>query len=204
MSENKPEQPGGAEANEFKPQVGAVAEAGWLGVWIDKAGIIFAVGIVLSMLILIQEVFLRYVLNSPTSWAHETTIFLCAVAFVYGGLYCAARNAHIRVVIIYDYVPAKIRRVLDIIISLVSAISALFFAWAAWFMVKRAVFEPGGNFRLETSGSAWNPPTPALLKVFMLVVMLVLAVQFLILAFNYARGNVSNPSNNNNQGGGGS
>ncbi|MFT4942047.1 MAG: C4-dicarboxylate transporter DctQ subunit [Paraglaciecola sp.] len=200
MSENKLEQTGETDIYEFKPQVGAVVEAGWLGVWIDRAGIIFAIGIVVAMLILIQEVFLRYVLNSPTSWAHETTIFICAVAFVYGGLYCAARNAHIRVVIIYDYVPAKIRRVLDIFISLVSAISALFFSWAAWFMVERAVFEPGGNFRLETSGSAWNPPTPGLLKVFMLVVMLVLALQFLILAINYARGNVSGLPNNSKQG----
>lgn len=201
MPENKLEPLLETKIEEFKPQVGAVAEAGWLGIWVDRAGIIFAIGIILSMLILIQEVFLRYVLNSPTSWAHETTIFLCAVAFVYGGLYCAARNTHIRVVIIYDYVPAKFRRVLDIIISLVSAISALFFAWAAWFMVKRAVFEPGGSIRLETSGSAWNPPTPALLKVFMLVVMLVLAVQFLILAVNYARGKTSDSSKPDNQGG---
>lgn len=167
---------------------GVIAEAGILGQWIDKGGIFFAAGIVLSMLILIQEVFLRYVLNAPTTWAHESTIFLCSIAFIYGGLYCSARDSHIRVVIIYDYVPARVRRVLDIIISLISATAAVFFAWAAWLMVKRAAFEPGGNIRFETSGSAWDPPTPAMLKIFMLVVLITLAVQFLLLAANYARG----------------
>ena len=169
----------------------AVAQAGGLGWLINKGGIVFAAGIVLSAVILIQEVFLRYVLNAPTIWAHETTIFLCAVAFVYGGLYCTARNAHIRVVIIYDRLHGKLRRAFDVVISLICAISAGFFSYAAWLMVKRAVFAPDGSFRLETSGSAWNPPTPALLKLFMLAVLVVMTVQFLILAFHYARGDVS-------------
>ena len=167
---------------------GAVAQAGKLGRLIDKGGIIFATGIFIAMLILIQEVFLRYVLNSPTIWAHETTIFLCAVAFIYGGLYCAARNTHIRVVILYDLVSPGVRRFLDVVISLVCMISAATFAWASWLMVERAAFAPDGSFRLETSGSAWNPPTPSLLKIFMLAVMVVLAIQFLVLAVNYARG----------------
>lgn len=167
---------------------GAIPEAGWLGRIIDKVGIVFAAGIVVSMAILIQEVFLRYVLNAPTIWAHETTIFLCSVAFVYGGLYVVSRNTHIRVVLIYDLLSPGVRRIFDIVISLVCATSAAFFAWASWLMVERAIFRPDGSFRLETSGSAWNPPTPALLKVFTLAVMVVMTIQFLILAVNYARG----------------
>lgn len=172
---------------------GAIVQAGLLGWVIDKVGIIFAIGIFVAMLILIQEVFLRYVLNSPTMWAHETTIFLCAVSFIYGGLYCAARNSHIRVVIIYDLLQGKARRIMDIIISIICALSSGIFAWASWLMVKRAAFMPDGSFRLETSGSAWNPPTPALLKIFMLAVLVVMAFQFVILAFNYARGKGTAP-----------
>ena len=171
----------------LETDAGAIEEAGWLGRIIDKGGIVFAIGIVLSMTILIQEVFLRYVLNSPTIWAHETTIFLCAIAFVYGGLYCTARNAHIRVVIIYDRLSPGPRRVFNIVISLICATSAGFFAWASWLMVERAAFRPDGSFRLQTSGSAWDPPTPAVLKIFMLAVLVVMTVQFVILAVNYAR-----------------
>lgn len=165
----------------------AIPEAGALGRLIDRLGIVFAIGIVLAMLILIQEVVLRYVFNAPTIWAHETTVFLCGIAFIYGGLYCSARNSHIRVVVLYDFVPRKVRRVLDVLISLVCAVCAGFFTWAAWIMVQRAAFLPDGALRLERSGSAWDPIYPGLLKILMLVTLGVMTVQFLILSYNYAR-----------------
>lgn len=165
----------------------AIAESGWLGKIIDRCGIVFAVGIVCSMVILIQEIVLRYMFGSPTIWAHETTVFLCAISFVYGGLYCTARDQHIRVVLVYDYVSEGVRRVLDIAISIVSMIASLFFAWAAWLMVKRAIFRPDGSVHFETSGSAWDPAYPAWLKLFLLATLCIMAMQFLILAWNHAR-----------------
>jgi len=165
----------------------AVAEAGRLGCAIDKTAYLFAAGLVAAALILLLEVFLRYVLGSPTLWAHETTIFLCSMAFVFGGLYCTCRNKHIRVVLIYDHLSPRWRRGADVLISFSCALASGFFAWASWSMVKRAVLTPSGQLRLETTGSAWSAPTPALIKVFILVVMALLVVQFLILAVNYAR-----------------
>ncbi len=165
----------------------AIAESGFLGRLINRGGIIFAVGIVLSMVILIQEVVLRYVFGAPTIWAHETTIFLCAIAFTYGGLYGVARNTHIRVVIFYDLVHGRARQVLDAIISLICMGASIFFAWASWLMVTRAIFRPDGSIHFETSGSAWDPPFPATLKLFLLAVLVVMALQFLILAVNYLR-----------------
>ncbi|MGQ7847029.1 TRAP transporter small permease subunit [Granulosicoccus sp. 3-233] len=165
----------------------AVAEAGWLGRLIDRGGILFSIGIVCSMLILIQEIVLRYVFGAPTIWAHETTVFLCALAFIYGGLYCTARDQHIRVVLLYDHVKGRARRVLDVAISIVSMIASLFFAWAAWIMVKRAIYRPDGSLHFETSGSAWDPTYPAWLKLFLLATLSVMALQFLILAWNHAR-----------------
>lgn len=162
-------------------------EAGLFGRLVNRAGYIFAAGIVVSAAILLLEVFMRYALNSPTTWAHETTVFLCAIAFTFGGLYCASRNSHIRVVLIYDYLPKSLRRVMDIAISLSCAIASGFFAYASWHMVKRAIFAPSGEIRLETSGSAWNPPIPALIKIAVLIVMVLLVVQFLVFAVNYAR-----------------
>ncbi|WP_067335215.1 TRAP transporter small permease subunit [Stappia indica] len=181
MSE-QPELPGHTE------EAGAIEEAGLLGRLIDRGGLVFAVGIVVSMAILINEVALRYIFNAPTIWAHETTIFLCGVAFIYGGLYCTARDRHIRVVLIYDVLPPSARRLLDIAISLICAAASAMFAYAAWLMVQRAAFRPDGSFRLETSGSAWDPPFPGLLKVFLLAVLAVMALQFLVLAVNYAKG----------------
>lgn len=166
----------------------AIPQAGRLGRWIDKAGIVPAIGIVIAAGILLNEVVLRYVLNAPTIWAHETSIFLCGVAFVYGGLYCAARDRHIRVVLLYDVLPSHWRRRFDVAISVVCAIAAAFFTWATWLMVERAAFRPDGTFRLETSGSAWDPVFPGVMKIFLMATMAAITLQFLVLAWNHARG----------------
>lgn len=176
-----------ADAPELDRPAGPLPEAGAIGRWIDRAGNLFAGFFLVSMAILIFEIFMRYVLNAPTLWAHETTIFLCATAFIFGGVYCAAHNRHIRVVLIYDAVPPRIRKGLNIVISLTCLFSAAFFAYASWVMVQRALWAPNGSFRLERTGSAWNPPTPGLLKLFLLTMLLVLCVQFLVISFNYAR-----------------
>lgn len=162
-------------------------ESGLMGRLVDRAAYLFAAGIVLSAGILLMEVFLRYVLNRPTIWAHETTVFLCGLAFTFGGLYCTSRNSHIRVVLIYDSLSGRVRRLFDVVISAICAIASAFFAYASWHMVTRAVWAPSGEIRLETTGSAWSPPTPALIKIFIFVVMVLLVLQFLILAVNYAR-----------------
>ncbi|MBO0904674.1 TRAP transporter small permease subunit [Jiella sonneratiae] len=165
----------------------AVAEAGLLGRLIEKGGVFVASLFVVSAAIIIYEIFMRYVLNEPTLWVTETTIFLCAVAFIYGGLYCVARDRHIRVVLLYDFLPPAWRRVFDVAISALCLISACFFAWASWTMVEKSWWAPTGALRLEGTGSAWNPPTPALMKGFLMLVMITMAIQFVILAVNYAR-----------------
>lgn len=173
------------QAIDHGKEVAADPHSGRLGQMIHATGIVFAVGILLSAAILVAEVVLRYVFNAPTIWAHETVIFLNATAFVFGGLYAAACNSHIRVVLIYDFLKKSIKRRFDIGISLACAGASATFAWAAWSGVKRAIWTPAGDFRLETSGSAWNPPTPGLLKLFLLGILIIMAVQFVIFALSY-------------------
>ena len=163
-------------------------QSGLFGQAVTKIAPLFAIGFLLAMAILIFEIFMRHVFNSPTLWGHETTTALAAAGFIFGGLYCASRNRHIRVVIIYDIAGPKLRKSLDIVISLICAISSGFFAWAAWLMVKRAAFTPAGDIHLETTGSAFNAPYPGLLKIFMLIVLIALTIQFIILSINYLRG----------------
>ncbi len=171
----------------------AVPETGLLGRLIAKAGTVFAFCFLISMVILLMEVILRYVFHSPTLWAHETTSFLTSVGFLFGGLYCIARDKHIRVVLIYDSLSHKMRRYFNIVISLINCLAAGIFAWASWQMVKRAAFAPDGSVRFEASGSAWNPPFPAFTKIFLLIILILMTVQFLILAWKYA---VKRPDNN--------
>ncbi|MFV0335623.1 MAG: TRAP transporter small permease subunit [Tropicimonas sp.] len=169
----------------------AVDEAGGLGRGIVHLGFVFAIGILLSAGVLFYEVVMRYLFNAPTIWAHETVVFINATAFVYGGLYTAALNRHIRVVLFYDHLGPRLRRAFDVVISLTCMLSCAAFTWAAWQSVKRAVWAPNGSVHIETSGSAWNPPFPGLLKVFLLVILIAMAVQFLMLAISYAKRKVT-------------
>jgi C4-dicarboxylate transporter, DctQ subunit len=165
----------------------ASPESGRFGKGIEATGMLFAVGILISAGLLFFEVIMRYAFNSPTTWVHETVVFLNAAAFIFGGLYAAALDRHIRVVLFYDRLKPSMRRGFDVAISLTCLVSSGFFAWAAWQSVKRAVWTPQGEIRLETSGSAWNPAYPGLLKIFLFAILILLAVQFAILAVNYAR-----------------
>jgi C4-dicarboxylate transporter, DctQ subunit len=133
------------------------------------------------------EVVMRYAFNRPTIWVHETTIALTAVCFAFGGAYCLATDRHIRVVLLYDAVGPRARRWLDVAISLVGAASCGLMAWAAWSLASRAFFTPQGAFRLETSGSAWNPPFPAIVKGVLFITLCVMCVQLLLQAYCHIR-----------------
>jgi len=148
----------------------------------------FAGLFVISMVILIYEVVMRYVFNAPTIWVHETTVFLCAVGFVFGGLHSVSRNGHIRVVLLYDWVSERTRRCLDVGIYVACSLATGIFSYALWPTVVKSFWSPSGAFRVVTSGSAWNPPYPSLLRAFLFVTLIATTLQFAIFAVQRLRG----------------
>lgn len=179
--------PPGETAPHEATRAGVPVEAGWLGRAVEGGALVVALGIVAAAVMLLMEVFLRYVLNAPTIWAHETSTFLCAVAFLYGGLLCVSRDSHIRVILVYQILPRPVQRAMDVVISVASAIASAFFAWAAWMMVKKAVWMPSGGVRLERTGSAWDPPLPAYLKILLFVTLVAMTIQFAIYVVHQVR-----------------
>lgn len=140
-------------------------------------------GRVLSLLFLVSaaiigfEVIARYVFDSPTSWVHETTTFICALCFAYGGCHCMARNRHIRIVVLYERADPPAKRILDVILSALTAVLCFLLTCAAWKMLASALFTPDGEFRPETSGSAWDPTFPAWIKLALFLALLMMTVQ---------------------------
>lgn len=133
------------------------------------------------------EVVMRYGFNAPTEWAHETTTAMTALCFMFGGVYCLATDRHIRVVLIYDFVSLRVRRIMDVVISIVGAASTGLMAWASWPLAYKSFYRPTGEFRLETTGTAWNPPTPAIVKTFLFLMLCVMCVQFALQAIRHIR-----------------
>ena len=162
--------------------------SGRFGRAVDAVAIVFALCFVASTVIILYEVVARYAFDAPTLWAHDTTIFLCGVAFAFSGLYALARDRHIRVVLLYDKVRGGARRALDVALSLIGLATVLFFAYGAWLVAEKSVWTPDGAFRLETTGSSLRLPYPGLLKAFLFLVVAAMAVQFVVLIVNYARG----------------
>lgn len=145
--------------------------------WIDYVGRyiswLFLVGVGVSF----YEVVMRYAFNAPTLWAHETTIMLVAVCFAYSGAYALARDSHIRIGLIYNAVSPAMRRYLDILNALLTLLFLLGIGYAAIEFTSKSWFAPGGELRLEGSGTAWNPPFPPLVKLVLLLCIALMAVQ---------------------------
>lgn len=152
--------------------------------WLDRG--ILRVGHLVSWLFLFTvaisffEVVMRYVFNAPTMWVHESAAFLGGSLFVFGGLYALASDKHVRVVLIYDAVSPRIRCWLNLFHHLGGLLFCTLMSYAAWFMTVNAWRTPWGSWQLEASGSAWNPPFPALLKAIILVCVVVMGVQFVL------------------------
>lgn len=144
---------------------------------INSVGNWVSILFLVSMLISAFEVISRYAFDAPTLWVHESTTMLVAVTFAYGGSFCLGRNSHISIKILYDKVSPRTRQGLDIFNAVLSFIYTAAIAYAAFEMARKSLFTPQGDFNLETSGSAWNPPIPPFVKSTLFLCMTTMALQ---------------------------
>ncbi|ANG62028.1 C4-dicarboxylate ABC transporter permease [Marinobacterium aestuarii] len=158
---------------------------------ISRFGAAAAWLVFLAMGISVFEVIMRYVFDSPTSWVHESVVFLVAVSFALGGPATLAKNRHIRVRVLYDSVKPEFRIWFDRFNDLVTLGFCVAMSYAAFNMFWRASHNPLGEWQLERSGTSWNPPMPALTKgiiLFALGLMMLQALLHLIQSCQRAQG----------------
>ncbi|MBJ7555795.1 TRAP transporter small permease subunit [Marinomonas spartinae] len=147
---------------------------------IYKLGNLLSLLFIFTVAISFYEVVMRYVFDAPTIWVHETASFLGGCLFIYGGIYALATNKHVRVVLIYDVVSDRTKRWLNVFHHIMGLCFTGMLSWAAYQMTKDAWLSPLGEVHLETSGSAWNPAFPALVKAMILLTIGVMFIQFLL------------------------
>lgn len=156
---------------------------------INEAGKVIAWLVLVGAVISVYEVGARYIFDNPTSWVHETTVFLIAIIFALGGPIALARDKHIRVRLLYDWVSPKTRRWLDVLNSVITFIFLAGMTYAAWVMFYKATHAPTGAIMLERSGTSWNPPFPAWIKTVILISVAVMLVQTVAHLWHALRGN---------------
>ena len=129
--------------------------------------------IVLLVTVMVYEVILRYVFESPTLWANEMSLWMAGFIFVLAGLYAMQQRSHIRIFLLYDLMPRWLQRTCDTISTLLIMVFAFALIWGG-FGEAKAKF-----LRWETFGTAFDPPIPATEKPLILIVVTLVAVQAL-------------------------
>jgi TRAP-type mannitol/chloroaromatic compound transport system permease small subunit len=109
-----------------------------LSVWVGKC---FAWCIVVLTFATCYEVFVRYVLNSPTVWAFDMSVQMYGSLFVMAGAYALAQDAHVRGDVLYRLMPQRTQATIDLILYILFLLPAVFaltwygygFAADSWF-----------------------------------------------------------------------
>ncbi|NWO07763.1 MAG: TRAP transporter small permease [Alteromonadaceae bacterium] len=97
------------------------------------------------------EVFCRYVLDAPTIWAYDVSLFLFGYVASLGGAYAQLHNRHINVDVLYNHVPPRVQN----LFNLISYVLAVFFL-AIVFKIAIGKFEEAIQFNYRRQ-SEWAP-----------------------------------------------
>ncbi len=128
----------------------------------------------LSVAVMAYEVIARYLFGAPTIWAHETTITMTALGFLFGGAYTMQQRGHIQITALYRHFPPRLRWIADLFANLVMLFYVGVLIYAGWIVAGKAWAT------METSASAWNQPTPVIIKSALVVGSLLLLIQGLV------------------------
>src|ERR671922_3018469 len=101
-----------------------------LSTWVGKA---FAWLILVLTLGVSYEVFVRYVLGAPTTWAYDASYMMYGALFMLAAPYALSVNGHVRGDIIYRLWPVRVQAALDLIlyilIFLPPVLAMLYLGW---------------------------------------------------------------------------
>lgn len=122
--------------------------------------------------IMLYEVLMRYSFESPTLWANELTLWIAGYVFLFSGLYAMQQRSHIRIFLLYDLMPRWIQHLFDILsvcMIWVFAICLVFGSYKQVFVTK--------FYKWEMFGTAFDPPIPATVQPFILIMVVLITIQ---------------------------
>jgi TRAP-type mannitol/chloroaromatic compound transport system permease small subunit len=129
----------------------------------------FALSIVVTIYDVLQDVFF----NAPTVWVYDVVTTAIAVAFLIGGSYALMRRDHIRITAVYARLAHKTQLRCDVVTGILTIVYLTAFAWFAFGMARTSIED------WEVGGSAWEQPTPIVVKVAMFLGAVLMIVQML-------------------------
>lgn len=130
-------------------------------------------GVIFIVITMFYEVISRYVFEKPTLWANELSLWIAAMVFLLAGQYAMQQRSHIRIYIIYDMMPRWAQKLSDCITVALIWVFTFGLVWGAYNEAQTKLL------RMETFGTAWDPPIPATIKAAILIIIVLVALQAL-------------------------
>ncbi|MDF1726453.1 MAG: TRAP transporter small permease [Sulfitobacter sp.] len=129
--------------------------------------------VALIVIVMFYEVVSRYVFSRPTLWANELSLWIASFVFLLAGQYAMQQRSHIRIYVIYDMMPRWMQKSSDIL--------SLFLIWFFTFAMVWGGFDDAMRrfMRMETFGTAWDPPIPGIVKPAILIIICLVTLQAL-------------------------
>jgi tripartite ATP-independent transporter DctM subunit len=124
--------------------------------------------------ITLYEVVARYVFNSPTQWAFEMVMVVCATAWMISAGYVTLKRRHIGITVLYILASDRMRWWLDLF-AMVVGVLALFLLLSD--STLRALESID---LLEKAGSSFNSPQPMIMKSLLVLGALLYMSQLLV------------------------
>ena len=125
----------------------------------------------ITVLVMFYEVVSRYVFSRPTLWANELSLWIAAFVFLFAGQYAMQQRSHIRIYVIYDMMPRWMQKAADVISLLLLLGFTFSLVWGGYADAKTRLL------RMETFGTAWDPPIPGIVKPAILLIIVLVAIQ---------------------------
>jgi TRAP-type mannitol/chloroaromatic compound transport system permease small subunit len=115
-------------------------------------GKLFGWLILVMVVVIIYEVFMRYVMRSPTAFAYDLGYMLYGAIFIMAGAYALSTAAHVRGDVIYRLFSERTQGIIDLLLYLLFFFPAILvlmyagynFAEFSWRIGERSSSGPGG------------------------------------------------------------
>ncbi len=114
---------------------------------------IFAGGASFSMIVLFLIVFInsirRYTIGKSLEWGEELPVFVAIYGIMFGIAWAYMRDRHIRFTMLIGFLPARLTRLLYMLVDLIMIANGVLLTWSGWlFVVKRGGIEASGMINL--------------------------------------------------------
>jgi TRAP-type mannitol/chloroaromatic compound transport system permease small subunit len=102
--------------------------------------------------VIVYEIFVRYVLNSPTIWAFDVSQMIYGVYVILAGGFLQQRNGHVNVDILHNRFKPRTKAIIDLFTWI------FFFFFAGVILVKGWILAHDSFVYRETASTVFDPP----------------------------------------------